>query len=93
MPVIFLWAIPAVIVSHDAEDARLLGDRIVELEAGRIVRTSASDREDAVIDMDEKRAASALRISPHYYNTPGEIDRAIGALAEVLEEMRSTPRA
>lgn len=42
-------AIPAVIVTHDEEDARLLGDRIVVLEAGRIVRTGAAGREGASI--------------------------------------------
>jgi selenocysteine lyase/cysteine desulfurase len=51
----------------------------------RGINTSSPLREDAVIDMDEKRAASALRISPHYYNTAEEIDAAVAALAEVLE--------
>jgi selenocysteine lyase/cysteine desulfurase len=37
-----------------------------------------------VIDMDEKRAGSAIRISPHYYNTAGEIDAAVDALRELL---------
>lgn len=59
----------------------------------RGINTSSPAREDAVIDMDEKRAASALRISPHYYNTADEIDTALAALAEVLKAERSTPRA
>ena len=50
----------------------------------RGINTSAADREDAVIDMDEKGTASALRISPHYYNTADEIDAAVAALAELL---------
>ena len=50
----------------------------------RGINTSAADREDAVIDMDEKGARSALRLSPHYYNTPDEIDTAVAALAELL---------
>jgi selenocysteine lyase/cysteine desulfurase len=50
----------------------------------RGINTSATDREDAVIDMDHKGARSALRISPHYYNTPDEIDAAVAALAELL---------
>ena len=50
----------------------------------RGINTSSPHREDAVIDMDEKSAGSALRISPHYYNTKEEIDTAVGALEEVL---------
>jgi selenocysteine lyase/cysteine desulfurase len=50
----------------------------------RGINTSSPQREDAVIDMDEKGASSALRISPHYYNTREEIDTAIDALQEVL---------
>jgi selenocysteine lyase/cysteine desulfurase len=50
----------------------------------RRINTSSPDRSDAVIDMDEKGAASALRLSPHYYNTREEIDTAVGVLAEIL---------
>lgn len=50
----------------------------------RGINTSSPDREDAVIDMDAKGASSALRISPHYYNTASEIDTAAEALAELL---------
>jgi len=37
----------------------------------------------AVIDMDQKRASSALRISPHYFNTEEEL----GALVEALRSL------
>jgi selenocysteine lyase/cysteine desulfurase len=50
----------------------------------RGINTSSPHREDAVIDMDEKGTSSALRISPHYYNTKEEIDNAVGALEEIL---------
>jgi len=50
----------------------------------RGINTSSPHREDAVIDMDEKRAGSALRISPHYYNTREEVDIAVEALGEVV---------
>jgi selenocysteine lyase/cysteine desulfurase len=50
----------------------------------RGINVSSPERVDAVIDMDEKGAASALRISPHYYNTAEEIDTAVGALEELL---------
>jgi cysteine desulfurase/selenocysteine lyase len=49
------------------------------------INTSSSHREDAVIDMDEKGVSSALRISPHYYNTREEIDTAVDALEELLK--------
>jgi selenocysteine lyase/cysteine desulfurase len=49
----------------------------------RRINTSASLRAYAVIDMDEKRAVSALRLSPHYYNTEEEIERAVEELRAV----------
>ena len=52
----------------------------------RGINTSSPEREDAVIDMDSKHVTSALRISPHYYNTREEIDSAVEALSEVLAE-------
>jgi selenocysteine lyase/cysteine desulfurase len=62
---------------HNAKDLKLA------LRARRI-NTSSPEREDAVIDMDEKHATSALRISPHYYNTREEIDTAVEALRQIL---------
>jgi selenocysteine lyase/cysteine desulfurase len=58
----------------------------------RRINTSSPERDDAVIDMDDKRARSALRISPHYYNTTDEIDTAVEALAEVMETIEPTSR-
>jgi selenocysteine lyase/cysteine desulfurase len=55
----------------------------------RGINTSSPDRSDAVIDMDAKGARSALRFSPHYYNTTEEIDTAVAALAEILAEPRA----
>src|ERR1700738_689994 len=49
----------------------------------RGINSSASLPAYAVIDMDEKRAASALRLSPHYYNTEEEIDRVVEQLKSV----------
>ena len=46
----------------------------------RGINVSATLREYAVIDMDDKHAASALRSSPHYYNTDDR-DRRTGERA------------
>jgi selenocysteine lyase/cysteine desulfurase len=53
------------------------------------VNTSASLRAYAVIDMDEKQAASALRLSPHYYNSEEEIDRAVETLRALTAKGRA----
>jgi selenocysteine lyase/cysteine desulfurase len=65
------------IAGRDAAEIKL------QLRA-RGINTSSPHREDAVIDMDEKQTTSALRISPHYYNTSEEIDTAVEALEEIL---------
>ncbi len=44
------------------------------------INTSATSRDVALLDMDEKRAATAVRISPHYYNTEKEVETLVGAL-------------
>ena len=46
------------------------------------INTGATLQKWAVIDMADKGAQSALRISPHYFNTRKEIDIALGALEE-----------
>ncbi|MGH9677366.1 MAG: aminotransferase class V-fold PLP-dependent enzyme, partial [Candidatus Acidiferrum sp.] len=53
---------------------------LVQALRKRGINTSASLGEYAVIDMAEKKASSALRISPHYYNTEAEIDLLIDVL-------------
>jgi len=53
---------------------------LVKLLRGKNINTSATTRDYAVIDMDEKHAVSALRISPHYYNTEAELDLLVDAL-------------
>lgn len=44
------------------------------------INTSATLAVYAVIDMAEKKVDSALRISPHYYNTEAELDIILDAL-------------
>jgi selenocysteine lyase/cysteine desulfurase len=50
------------------------------------INTSSTVRQWAVIDMKDKNAHTAVRISPHYYNTQREIDIALGALEEFASE-------
>jgi selenocysteine lyase/cysteine desulfurase len=52
----------------------------------RHINTSASLAWYGLIDMAEKKAESALRVSPHYYNTLEEIDAAIEALNEIIAD-------
>jgi selenocysteine lyase/cysteine desulfurase len=73
--------VTAALAGRDAKEIKLA------LRA-RGINTSSPEREDAVIDMDEKQASSALRISPHYYNTKEEIDVAIEALSDLLEHSK-----
>jgi selenocysteine lyase/cysteine desulfurase len=56
------------------------GPELVELLRAQRINTSRTLRAYAVIDMDQKRVQSALRISPHYYNTEGEIGAFVDAL-------------
>jgi selenocysteine lyase/cysteine desulfurase len=73
--------VTAALAGRDAKEIKLA------LRA-RGINTSSPEREDAVIDMDEKQASSALRISPHYYNTKEEIDVGIEALSDLLEHSK-----
>lgn len=64
-------------------DGRVARDVVLALRAQGI-NTSAQSREDALIDLDRKRAATLLRVSPHYYNTEDEIERAARVLEVLL---------
>lgn len=65
-----------------AEIAGVDAGRVVERLREQAINTSATFRGYAVIDMDAKQAASAVRISPHYYNTRREVDIAVFAIEE-----------
>jgi selenocysteine lyase/cysteine desulfurase len=68
-----------VTVAFDGHDANVL----VAALRDEAINTSATLPELAVLDMDEKRATSAVRISPHYYNLRREIDLVVGALEDL----------
>jgi selenocysteine lyase/cysteine desulfurase len=67
--------VTAEVAGHDARDVAI---RLRE----EAINVSATLREYAVLDMDAKRAGSAVRLSPHYYNTETEINIAASALGE-----------
>jgi selenocysteine lyase/cysteine desulfurase len=66
------------IVTAEVKDTHA-SDVVTELREWGI-NTSWTAREYAVLDMDDKHALSALRVSPHYYNTREEIDMFVRAL-------------
>jgi selenocysteine lyase/cysteine desulfurase len=71
------------------EVARWDARELSKLLRTRGINSSASLRAYAVIDMEEKGAATALRLSPHYYNTEEEIDRVVDELKEVTAKGRA----
>jgi selenocysteine lyase/cysteine desulfurase len=69
------------IYGHDAR-------RLMPALRARGVNTSVSPRDVAVLDFDDKGVDAALRLSPHYFNTPQDVDAAVAALAELLQGNR-----
>src|SRR5207248_211463 len=55
-----------------------------ELRKQHRINVSATYRQWAILDMDDKHAQSAVRISPHYYNTEDHIDAVVAALRATL---------
>ena len=68
-----------VTVEVRGRDARAV---VAELRR-RGIHASATCRAWALLDMQEKGAETAVRLSPHYYNTEEEVDAAAEALAEL----------
>jgi selenocysteine lyase/cysteine desulfurase len=57
---------------------------LVHALAERRINTTASLRWYGLIDFTRKGTTSALRLSPHYYNTEDEISSAVGVLRELI---------
>ncbi len=53
---------------------------IVAFLRQRRINVSATFRQWAILDMEEKGVESAVRISPHYYNSEEEVDAVVDAL-------------
>ncbi len=69
------------IVTVDVGGRDAVGLKLALRQRG--INTSSTDRKSGVLDMDDKRASTALRLSPHYYNTEDELDTAVAAVAEL----------
>ena len=69
--------VTAAFENHDARD-------LVSLLRSKGINTTASLKWYGLLDFSEMRVESALRMSPHYYNTDEEADRAIDTISEHL---------
>jgi len=61
-------------------------DGIVRALKERKINTVSSLREFGIYDFEAKGIETAVRLSPHYYNTEAEVDAAVAALTEILRE-------
>ena len=69
-----------VTIDVPGRDASALVDALRQ----RGINTAASLRWYGLIDFAEKGTTSALRLSPHYYNTEAEIESVVAALRDIL---------
>jgi selenocysteine lyase/cysteine desulfurase len=70
------------IVTMTAEGVH--ADTIVRSLRERGINAVSSLREFGIYDFDAKRVETAVRLSPHYYNTEGEVDEAVSTLRALL---------
>jgi selenocysteine lyase/cysteine desulfurase len=59
-------------------------DTIVAALEKRGINTVSSLREFGIYDFEEKGIETAVRLSPHYYNTEAEVDAAVAAIREII---------
>lgn len=64
-------------------EGRRAADIVTALSEARI-NTTLTQRDYAVLDFDDKGVESAVRVSPHYYNTEEEIEEFASALSALL---------
>ena len=90
-----LAAVPGVrVLDRGAEQCAIVTAEVRGWDANEIVtrlrqrgiNTNASVRAYGIIDFDEKGVQSALRISPHYYNTADEVDACVAAVGDLVRE-------
>ncbi|HTK53902.1 MAG TPA: aminotransferase class V-fold PLP-dependent enzyme [Gemmatimonadaceae bacterium] len=60
------------------------GDSIVKALKERRINTVSSLREFGIYDFDAKGIETAVRLSPHYYNTEAEVDEAVDAIRSIV---------
>lgn len=70
-------------------DARAL----VEALRARRINSAASLRWFGLIDFSAREVETAIRLSPHYYNTEEEIVAAVDAIAEIANSIRSASQS
>ncbi len=56
---------------------------VVKALAARRINAVATLREYAIMDFDQKQVTSAVRLSPHYYNTSDEIGSAVECIRQI----------
>ena len=59
-------------------------DPIVRALKERRINTVSSLREFGIYDFVAKGVETAVRLSPHYYNTDAEVDSAVEVIREVI---------
>jgi len=68
-----------------ASFARIDARDVVSALSRQRISTTASLRWYGLLDFTEKQVKTAIRISPHYYNTEEEVGEAIAAIARLVE--------
>ena len=74
------------IVTLTCEGAELVA--VKDALRARGINVSVTTAPATLLDMQARGLGALLRVSPHYYNTEGEIDAFVAALDEVLRSSR-----